>query len=74
MRNEVKEKWEVPAVYDPVFEEGKKEEKKPKKDTKKGKKDEPEEAPPEPEVFDYTNLLHQGKRITNEMVFHYNKS
>lgn len=45
MRNEVKEKWEVPAVYDPVFEEGKKEEKKPKKDSKKGKKDEPEEAP-----------------------------
>lgn len=61
MNNEFNEKWELPPVYDPVFEEGKKEEKKPKKDAKKGKEEEEPEVV-EPETFDYTELLHKGKR------------
>lgn len=75
MKNEFNEKFEVPALFDPVWDEGKKEEKKPaKKDAKKGGKE--EEEPVEevvPEVFDYTEALHQGKRIVDKIVFHYNK-
>jgi len=71
MNNQYTEKWEVPPIHDPVLEDEKKDEKK-KKDTKKGKvEEEPEEQVPE--VPDYTELLHKGKRVVEKIVYHYNK-
>jgi len=54
MKNEFKEKIEIPAkIHDPVFDEGKKEEK-PKPAKKGDKIPEPEE--PKIELIDYTYL------------------
>ena len=54
MKNEFKEKIEIPTkIHDPVFDEGKKEEK-PKPAKKRDKIPEPEE--PKIELIDYTYL------------------
>ena len=63
-----KEKLELPKIYDPVFDENKKEERKP---AKKGKEviEEPVEVVEEPP--DYTPC-HIGKREFVELPVHYN--
>ena len=54
IKGEFTEKLELPVLHDPVYDEGKKEEKKGK-DAKKGVVQ--EEEPVKEEVFDYSHLL-----------------
>lgn len=70
MNNTYTDKIEIVAkIHDPVFDEGKKEEK-PQKAAKKGDKlPEPEE--PKIEVVDYS-YLQQGSRSVCEIPLHYN--
>lgn len=75
IQNKFKEKLEVPKIFDPVLEEGKKEEKKvTKKDPKTGKEIvvQEEEEIREQEVFDYTELLMKGRRDYITLEIHYN--
>ncbi|EGR29178.1 hypothetical protein IMG5_161280 [Ichthyophthirius multifiliis] len=71
--NQYKEKIENPPIHDPVFLEGKKEEKKPIKKDAKGKII-PEEISPAqpPEIIDYTELLMKGIRTKTIFPLHYN--
>lgn len=59
----------MPKIYDPVFEENKKEENKP---AKKGKEVIEEVVEVVEEVIDYTDLLHKGKRDFSTIPVHYN--
>lgn len=75
MSNSYTDKIENPLIFDPVFDEGKKEEKKPpvKKDAK-GKIIEEEPAPVIPDPIDYSELLMRGKRLVSKVPLHYNLS
>ncbi|CAD8206755.1 unnamed protein product [Paramecium octaurelia] len=70
IENKYHEKIEIATkIHDPVFDEGKKEEK-PQKPAKKGDKP-PEPEEPKVEIIDYT-YLQKGERQFNEVPFHYN--
>lgn len=70
MNNTFTEKIEIASkIHDPVFDEGKKEEK-PQKPAKKGDKP-PEPEEPKIETVDYT-YLQNGERTFVEIPFHYN--
>jgi hydrocephalus-inducing protein len=58
-------------IHDPVFEEGKKEEKPVGKAAKKGDKPLEEEVKPVEEVIDYSHLL-KGPREVSVIPLHYN--
>jgi len=75
IENKFEETLELPKIYDLVFEEGKKEEKKPvqtQKVSKKGKVEEEEKIEEPPHKIDYTPLLHKGPRKFTVMPFFYN--
>lgn len=74
MKNTYTDKIENPVIYDPVFEEGKKEEKKPpvKKDAKGKPIIEEEPAPVIPDPIDYSSLLMRGPRIVTNFPLNYN--